>query len=259
MICKFCGAEYPDKAKACYHCHSENPLMSAKRKADVLHAFDKEAERMRKELPKKAVRKAHKILLFILAAIIVLIFAIGALVIGISKSRQRVEYEIMQHNISKMEEMFQAGDIDELMEYYDKLIDRSSAYDKYRQIYRVGFFNRPWVYDRYKDYQTYTEEYFKGEDKESYLRMREDYLFWVLESGREALRDMYLYANDRVILGNEQLLVEWKEEMELFFLEEVGLSEEELYRLRTMEAGEEMEAVLRQLAQKIMKGDDEAR
>lgn len=259
MICKFCGAEYPDKAKTCYHCHSENPLMAAKRKADVLHAFDKQAEQMQRELPGKTLKKAHKILMFILVAVIVVVFVAGVLWIGIGKSKQKVEYEITQYNLNKMEEMFQTGDIDGLMEYYDGLVDRSHVYDKYRQIYRVGFFNRPWAYERYEDYLTYTNAYYEDENQTDYLQMREDYLCWVLESGREALRDMYLYANDRVILGNEQFLLEWKDEMEQFFIEEVGLSKEELYRLRTSDLGEDADALLRQLARKIMKEDDEAR
>lgn len=256
MICNFCGAEYPDNAQKCYHCHSENPKMAKKLKKEVLHAFDKEAEAIKKDLPKKAVKKAHKLLLIILAGIILLLFTFAIVWIGMAKGKQKLEYEIMQHNIARMEEMFQDGDVEGLMEYYDNLTDRSYVYDKYRQIYRVGYFNRPWVYERYEDYLKYTKEYHEDEDKDDYLKMREDHLYWVLESGREALRDMYLYVNDRVILGNEQFLLEWKVEMEQFFLNEVGLSEEELYLLRTVDAGEDADDVISQLVQKIMKGDE---
>ena len=69
------------------------------------------------------------------------------------------------------------------------------------------------------DYLRYTKEYQDDEDKDDYLKLREDHLNWVFESGREALRDMYLYINDRVILGNEQFLMGWKEEMEQFICE----------------------------------------
>ena len=121
--------------------------------------YDEEAEKLKRELPKKTVKKAHKILLIILAGIVLLVFTIGAVVIGIGKSKQKLEYEITQYNLAKMEEMFQTGDIDGLMEFYDDLMDRSYVYDKYRQIYRVGYFNRPWTYDRYEDYLRYTQEY----------------------------------------------------------------------------------------------------
>lgn len=256
MICDFCGAEYPDNAKKCYHCHSENPKMAKKLKKEVLHALDKEAETIKKELPKRAVKKAHKILVIVLAAIVLLIFTFAAVWISLGKGKQKIEYEIMQHNLAKMEEQFQNGDIDRLMEYYDNLTDRSYVYEKYRQIYRVGYFNRSWVYERYEDYLKFTKEYQDDEDKDDYLKLREDYLNWVFESGREALRDMYLYVNDRVILGNEQFLMGWKEEMEQFFLDEVGLTKEELYLLRTSDTGEEADDVIRQLVQKIMKGGE---
>ena len=259
MICKFCGAEYPDKAKACYHCHSENPLMAGKRKADVLHAFDEEARKMQKELPKKTVKKAHKILLVVLAGIIVLTFVIGAIGIGIAKSKEKVEYELTQHHLSKMEELYQVGDMDALMEYYNKLDNRPYAYEKYRQIYAVGYFDRKWVFERYQDYLKQTDNYHQADSKEDYMRMREDYLYWVLESGRDSLKNMYLYANDRVILGNETLLTAWKEEMETFFLEEVGITEEELVWLRSFEPEGDLEEQLRDLAQKIIERDDSTR
>lgn len=259
MVCKFCGAEYPDNAKACYHCHSENPLMTGKRKAEVLHAFDEEARQMQRDLPKKTVKRAHKILMIILAAIILLTFVIGALGIGISKSKEKVEYELIQHHISKMEELFQAGQIDALMEYYGNLSDRSYSYEKYGQIYDVGYFDRKWVFERYEDYCRLSETYQQTDDKDEYMRMRKEYLLWVFESGRDCLKHIYLYANDRVILGNESLLTAWKEELETFFLEEVGLTEEELIWLRTFEPNRDLETSLNELVEKIIERDDGSR
>ncbi len=259
MVCKFCGAEYPDNAKACNHCHSENPLMMGKRKAEVLRAFDEEARKMQQELPKKTVKKAHKILILVLVGIVVLIFSIGAISIGVAKSKEKVEYELTQYHLAKMEELYQAGDIDGLMEYYNELDSRPSAYAKFAQIYEVGYFNRRWVFERYENYLKHTENYHQTDSKEDYMRMRENYLYWVLECGRDSLKDIYVYANDRVILGNETLLIEWKEEMETFFLEDVGLSEEELLHLRTFVSNGDLEEQLKELVQKIIERDDSTR
>ena len=188
-----------------------------------------------------------------------LIFFFGALFIGVAKSKEKVEYELTQHHVSKMEELFRAGDIDALMEYYNKLDSRPYAYEKYRQIYAVGYFDRKWVYERYEDYVKHTETYHQTQEKEDYIRMRGDYLYWVMESGRDSLRNMYLYANDRVILGNETLLTTWREEMEEFFLTKVGLTQEELLWLRTFTAEENTEKQLKDFVQKIIERDDSAR
>lgn len=259
MICKFCGAEYPNDAKVCFHCHSENPLMTQKRKSDVLHAFDVEAKQMKKELPKKTVKKAHKILVIVIAGIVVMLFTFGAIFIGVAKSKEKVAFEMMQMHLSKMENLFQSGDMDALMEYYYEMKDRDYVYDKYGQIFDVGYFDRRWVYDRYEEYKRHTETYYVTDRKEDYMRFREDYLYWVLDSGRDSLQNMYLYANDRVILGNEEILIQWKDEMETFFVNEVGLSEEELLYLRTFNADGQEEELLRDMARMIIERDDSTR
>lgn len=254
MRCPNCGAKYPDSEIRCPHCHSENVKMAEKRKEDLRKSFDREAEQMKQELPKKNVKKIHVVMCILLAGILCLtVLGILFLVVW-GKYSAKIKYDTMQKHMAKMEKLLEAEDYEGFFEYADRVEDLwEDSYEKYHQLQRVGDRTLKWMYSVYAGYQNDLEDGLEWMEEAERQQTMTGRLVTVLEEAAYALSDLQQYIYDRAILGNERLLKEWETDLLDFLETKLGLSEEEIETLKKYEG--EDEAVLQQMAEQILDRD----
>ncbi len=234
MVCNQCGAEYKKDLLQCPYCHSENKKEAKRQKRRILESYDREAAEIKREVEKyseKAANKATKYLVLGVCAILALGVLLIILYLLCSKILFKMEYAGEEANIAKLESYFGAGDYESLCAYMDEknLYDRD--YDKYGEIWDV--------YDCLRDMDearaqiaTINGYTFSKEEK---WQSAEFWLGMYVESAGKVLSFSKEYSEDRVFRGNEEALLQLKEEA-LKELEEVGFTREEIDRLYTEEA-----------------------
>lgn len=257
MICPNCGAEYPDEAVRCPHCQSENERIVQKRKKEVLNAFDREAEQLKTELPRKKVQKISTVIWIVLAGLVVMI--LFGLLFGTvwTKYSAKIKYTNTKRHIAQMEELLENEKYQEFFKYADQIDLWESSYLKYKQIYDVGERRLRWMYQEYETYCGYLEreeEWLTDTEREKYMVL---YMTDVLEDAADTLQLTKQYIYDRVILGNEKLLQEWENALLSFLETELGMSPEDVEELRKYEGKDE--TVLQTMAEEIAERDLEKR
>lgn len=243
MICTYCGAKYHKNEERCPYCNSENPKMAEKRKRTMIEALDREAKEMEQTLPKKKVKNMHKAIVIVIIGLLVLLL-VGTIVgvVG-SKISAKMEYTVYQRHTASLEEMFQNEDWDHFYEYMQENELWDSKYEKYGQVYDVGHYYKSYLYEEYSCYQDQLRQAKNSREPDSvklYKDMSLQYLGYVFEDSAYILVQTQKNVNDRVILGNEKILKAWNEEVYLFLVRDVEMSEEDIEFLMKCESKEEM-------------------
>lgn len=209
MICQNCGAEYEDDSLICPYCHSENEREAKKQKQQILGNYDREAAAIREDMenfPKRTARKWTFYLLWgvgVLFAAGILITA-GILIFGQVSAESR--YQAEREHLAKLESFCEAGEYDAVTEYLRAHDLWSSAYDKYKQISDVQRAYVDFEENLAQLEQIATDEYLTAEDKEKYFE------FWLEYAAEKAHKVLYygdMFSKDRVILGNEEVLIKY--------------------------------------------------
>lgn len=242
MICKNCGAEYPDSDLQCPYCRTENIKVALRRKKEILQGYDKEEKQIRAEtaeFPKKTVNKWTKYIIIALgiAAAVGVLFGIIALIGTIVSTDY--EYQKKQDYEKELEKLFVAGDYAAMDEYMTE--EEIRGYDKYDQVCDMYGY-----YLRIKEgYDGIMEGNIDMYDNRQEWEESQEYLFKSVLSGGMRLADDYeRYGQDNIFLGNEDALEELyeagmkelekygftKEDMEQLVQDEEGPKRDEMYR-----------------------------
>ena len=208
MICKNCGGEYADNDIKCPYCGSENKIAAGRKKKEILHSYDVEAAKIRKQaedFPEKTANRWTQNLLRIvgiLAAIGVLITVIAIIWANFSTGLERRNE---QRHIKKLEELYQAENYEEMDEYMDDKELWGREYDKYDQLTSVYQ-----DYSRMEEHIRALEEIIDNDvyiesQKEELARWRlEEVLYYasrVLKLCRSNIDDMVYHENEDRLEG----------------------------------------------------------
>lgn len=218
MICNSCGGEYDDKASFCPYCNTENTKVAAKIKKEILHKYDKEAHRIKMELPGHVVKKGTSIYIKLLLGIFILMVIAAILVLIFSQLSVDQDYKKQKKAEEILEEYFQAGEYIEIRDYLRKNNLRTNT-KKYSEIGNLA--NREERIQEYLDwYYEYTDA-LGGQDYEQSFRQ---------DALREAIKfieESESYCTDKVITGNEDAVKKYQEKIIAFMLDH-GFTKEEL-------------------------------
>lgn len=217
MICKNCNGEYEANAVRCPFCGSENEAEVEKRKEQLLQHYDDEAKRIAAEVPKKAVKKGTKLLLYGIG------IGLGAAVVIIAVSlfihwvNVNAGYRAEQKHLSKLEEYFRAGQYDKMSEYQKKHRIYGITYEKY---YEVSGVISKW--ERVEE-QLSDSERFRESNPELAKTCRSE----AVENAANLVRQCNELIGDTAFRGNEEVLRKLLTDG-MQMLESYGITMEEL-------------------------------
>lgn len=230
MVCNQCGAEYKNDLLQCPYCHSENHKEAKRAKRRILERYDREAADIKQETekyPDKAANQFTKYLVLCIGAVLAVGIIVIVLYLLCSNIFLKLEYAGEKAHTAKLEAYFEAGDYAGLSSYMDEKDLYSRDYEKYGEVWDV--------YDSFTDMDEAIEhieeicsyETFDEEDK----RQSADYwLGMYVESAKQTLTLADEYTQDKVFRGNEEVLLELREEA-LGKLTDTGFSQEEIDRI----------------------------
>lgn len=211
MICDSCGAGYKLSEHYCPYCQSENPVMAEIRKEQILKGYDVEAERMKDKVWAENLQKwTKRIGVVVMAiAIVAVVLAIGAAVIGPVMAEG--EAAIVRGHVEKLEKYYQAQEWEAMQEYLWDECSGSRSYEKYEQ-----------VADAYMELAYFRRELaqmleLRNTEAGSYYDNLEDELLdttkGIFTHAIYGMQDTRKGKNDRVILGNEDVLQRFYDEL----------------------------------------------
>ncbi len=231
MVCSYCGASYRKNAEKCPHCQSENPLMVEERKNKVRQAIDEQAMKEVKKLPERTVKKAHTAVIIVLVGVLVLLVVGFVLGYTLSKYKAKFEYAAYEHNVERLEKLLKEEQWEAFRDYYYEHECWDSKYEKYEQLVdaRVhGIDNIMYYCDEYKR----IVESYDSEGLNQYIDWAKNDLEETFGCYADFCKNNQKKVNDRVILGNEKLLKQWEEEITLYLMDTLQITEEELETIR---------------------------
>lgn len=206
MICKNCGGEYAYTDLQCPYCHTENKEMANRIKAEILQEYDREAEKITQEAelyPGKEVRKRTKFILCGVGVLFVLVIIVAAVVSYNTRISADDEYEERLQHTEKLEEYLTAGDYAGMNAYIAE--EELVGYDKYSQICNmyVDYVDMLEMAEMIEEY-----DWGIGEDKKIWTEWNQDYLVYIIEDVNRIVRSYEENVQDKVFLGNEDVLEE---------------------------------------------------
>lgn len=218
MICKNCGAEYPDSDLQCPYCHTENRKATFQRKKEILQGYDKEEQKIRVEathFPQKTVNQWTKYIVRGLGiAAIAGIFA-GMIALIVTKVSTQKEYEEKQVHEAELEKLFKVGNYAGMDKYMDEI--GSFGYDKYAQVCDMYHYYLD-IKDGYEDITKMDRSFYKN--KQDWEDLNEYTFESVFDGGIRLAENYERYVQDKIFLSNEDVLEE---------LYEAGMKELERY------------------------------
>ena len=228
-ICRNCGAQYSDGEDRCPYCGASHAEEAGRIVREDLREFERQREEV-KALPKKQLKKRTKAALIVLAALAaaVLIWAAAGRIWGDASLGRKAARE--DEATETMESYFQAGEYQELYDYYLSRDSHSPSDEKYWEAASAW----SWM-----EFMRETKAALSGTE-ESYGYYGISY---ALSGCAEALRTIEQGLDDGIERGNEEVLREFEEEILTFFREDLKMSEEEIEAVKTMEEESDFEAM----------------
>lgn len=226
MICDSCGASYKLSEHYCPYCQSENPVMAEIRKEQILKGYDVEVQQMKDKIWAENLHKWTKRIGIVMAVLVCLavILAVGSSFLGPIIAER--EYAVIQGHLEKLEQYYQAQEWEAMQEYlWDKeCYDKN--YEKYSQVGAVYMelakFRRE--LQEMADIRDAEPGTYYYDDIENELLLRAHGLF---SNAVLSMQDARKVKNDRVILGNEEVLQAFYNEV-ISTMNEYGITEENL-------------------------------
>ncbi len=212
MICDSCGASYKLSEYYCPYCQSENPVMAEIRKEQILKGYDVEAEQMKDKIWAENLHKWTRRICIVMGVLVAfaVILLIGSSALGPIMAEG--EYAVVQKHLEHLEKYYQAEDWENMQEYlWDKdCYDKN--YEKYSQIT-----------DAYMELNKFRRElsemldirdaepgvYYYNDLEDEFLHRAQGVFTYAVCSMQDARRA----KNDRVILGNEDILQAFYDEV----------------------------------------------
>lgn len=233
MVCKNCGAEYDKGSIRCPYCGTENIQAAGKQKREILHSYDTEAARIRKEaeaFPQKTADRLTGGIVFAVG-ILALIGVLSAIIfIFYGKLSVSVRYRQEQIYLEKLEVMYQEGRYEEMEAYSRKKNLYGGTYQKYTQVMEVNRY-----YERMENSMDEIRLIEAGDLSTEQKKELSDY--WmedVLLQASNVLQKCREYAEDDAFLGNEQVMEEFYHNC-VRRLQEFGYTEEEIIAIEGVE------------------------
>ena len=254
MVCSYCGASYRKNAEKCPNCQSENPLMVEKRKNKVRQAIDDRAMEEVKNLPQKKVKKAHTVMIIVLVGLLAVLVIGCVLGYTLTKYKAKLEYATYEHHVERMEQLIEKKQWEAFVEYYYDNECWGSRYEKYAQLVdaRVhGIDNIMLCCDGY--HRMVAGANLEGSDRNQYYDWAKKELEQIFGYYADYCKDNQKHVNDRVILGNEKMLKAWEEELKLYLLDSLQMTEEELETVRQCRENTDYEKVIDKYLERDMK------
>lgn len=223
MQCPNCGAEIEKTAGQCRYCGRENPqIAEAEQRAQIESIYQRAADLL--HLPERIVRKVVKYII-IAAAVILTAFLIFLLAMWLTAdARQEMSYQKQQNQIAQLEEYYQNGEYNEMLNYIEKnKIDYAAAFRKYQFIGKI--------YQKLVSYTEWADNYLSSplnylsadmlamhiDNFEIIIRntneLEQDGFLYGEKAEAEALREeAAAYLRDRLHLTDDEILqaAEWK-------------------------------------------------
>lgn len=238
MICQNCGAEYKDGQLQCPYCRTENRTEAERQKAHRLASYDREEQKLRREMKSYSKERARKLTKWILcgvSALLVIACLVTAGLLLFGKLGAGYSYRKDQAHLKKLEELYVQQDYAGIADYVSEYGLWSATYEKYEQIYEVQQHYRRLEEDLLMLSEIAGTAFDSEENRLSYLETWADSAAGeaaaVLSAGKE-------YAEDKAILGNEACMNFFCEACSRL-LTELGCTKEEIQNASGLgEAGE---------------------
>ena len=218
MVCNSCGGEYDDKAFLCPYCNTENTKVAAKIKKDILHKYDKEANRIKKELPGHVVKKGTSIYIKLLLGIFALMVIASIVVLIFSQLSVDQNYKKQKKAVAVLEQYFQAGEYIKIRDYLRKNNVKINT-QKYSEIGKLA--------NREESILEYLDWYGEYTDSLGGTNYAQSYRADALREAIKFIEESESYCTDKVITGNEDAVKKYQEKIIAFMLDN-GFTKEEL-------------------------------
>lgn len=142
MICKNCSAEISEKELLCPYCGTENFDVAKSEQEEYLAHFKKKRDEV-KNIPEKMMKNGPKKILKVVGTLIGVAVVVLVVVAGFSRIMAGDSLAKQQKQIEKLEAYYQAGDYEQMCEYYEKLEVYGGSFEKYARICRL-YSNMDW-------------------------------------------------------------------------------------------------------------------
>lgn len=244
MICVNCGAEYDKRKLACPYCHSENKIVAEQKKKQILYGYDKEADTMKKTLPKKTINKWTKRTLIFSGIFVSILFVICLIVYISGQINAQKEYDKREDNVKMLEEYFTVKDFKALSLYMEEQDLSAFSFPKYDEIKKI-YDSLIKIQERYAEIADIIEDDSYEEDMK--LSLCGYQISSMISNGCNILTYCDEWVKDAKYMGNEECLVEMKENAISIFTD-IGFSRQEAIDLMTEE---NKEASVEKLSDKL--------
>lgn len=218
--CKKCGAEFENNKLICPYCGAENEKRAIKEQKDYVNSFKKKEKEL-KNVPENAVKKAGKAT-YIAAAVAIALFVLIMVIAGVGifaiKVSDNISLKIQERNLIKLEQLYDAGNYEEMGKLLDKISDSYSyTYEKYSCVdywYFCSEYYIEWM-ENYSRYIEYVE--FSVEDVEEELG---EYFF--------ILADIKAHEEKGYVYDEEKAATEIRDKMVSYMKKYMYITDEEI-------------------------------
>ena len=226
MKCKSCGANYKTKNLTCPYCGETNILgLHWKQEEDAAaENYRKTKMDVLRSAPFYVVDQILNRILLVMGVLVAIVFVISKVEEPISEWKN--EHKRAQVDVSRMEELYQAGSYQELYEYMvEYCVYNEKEYAKYSQYISMNRAMNDFINERIEFVTTPQEKF------EEYSGYGEAYE--AIDACYKILRhDWYPYSCREVLPENEELYEQMCLEVNAFLTGELEMTAEEITMLK---------------------------